>query len=157
MPFAMLELLRDLFGPRPPAASMAPDRRLVAAAALLVEAARLDGRFEAAERERIREVLQGRLGLAPEVALELLEAGERASEASVDWHGFTQAVKTGFDYEGRLQVIEMLWEVAYADGHLHDFEASLLRRVTGLLYVGDGDSGAARRRVMRRLGIEGPA
>jgi uncharacterized tellurite resistance protein B-like protein len=50
-------------------------------------------------------------------------------------------------------VIEMLWEVAYADGRLHDYEASLLRRVTGLLYVSDRDSGEARKRVLARLGL----
>jgi uncharacterized tellurite resistance protein B-like protein len=47
----------------------------------------------------------------------------------------------------------MLWEVAYADGILHDYEASLLRRVTGLLYVSDKASGAARLRVLARLGL----
>ena len=47
----------------------------------------------------------------------------------------------------------MLWEVAYADGALHDYEASLLRRVAGLLYVSDRDNGEARLRVMAKLGI----
>ena len=51
-------------------------------------------------------------------------------------------------------MIEMLWEVVYADGQLHDYEASLLRRVTGLLYVSDRDSGEARLRVMEKLGIK---
>jgi uncharacterized tellurite resistance protein B-like protein len=47
----------------------------------------------------------------------------------------------------------MLWEVAYADGRLHHMESSLIRRVAGLLYVPDQDSGAARRRVRERLGL----
>jgi uncharacterized tellurite resistance protein B-like protein len=45
----------------------------------------------------------------------------------------------------------MLWEVAYADGQLHDYEASLLRRIAGLIYVGDRESGEARKRVLARL------
>jgi len=49
--------------------------------------------------------------------------------------------------------MEMLWEVAYADGVLHDYEASLMRRVTGLIYVTDQESGAARKRVMQKLGL----
>jgi uncharacterized tellurite resistance protein B-like protein len=53
-------------------------------------------------------------------------------------------------------MIEMLWEVVYADGELHDLEASLLRRVGGLLYVSDRDRGAARMRVLNRLGIADP-
>jgi uncharacterized tellurite resistance protein B-like protein len=48
----------------------------------------------------------------------------------------------------------MLWEVAYADGTLHDYEASLLRRITGLLYVSDRESGEARKRVLARLGLQ---
>ena len=51
----------------------------------------------------------------------------------------------------------MLWEVVYADGELHDYEASLLRRVSGLLYVSDWDSGEARKRVRSRLGATGSA
>jgi uncharacterized tellurite resistance protein B-like protein len=45
----------------------------------------------------------------------------------------------------------MLWELAYADGQLHDLEASLMRRLAGLLYVSDRDSGDARKRALRRL------
>jgi len=48
----------------------------------------------------------------------------------------------------------MAWEVAYADGELHDFEANLLRRLAGLLYIEDRDSGMARKRVLDRLGLE---
>jgi hypothetical protein len=52
--------------------------------------------------------------------------------ASVEWHGFARPIKDGFDHAERVQLIEMLWEVAYADGTLHDYESSLLRRITGL-------------------------
>jgi len=47
-----------------------------------------------------------------------------------------------------------LWEVAYADGEVHDYEANLVRRVAGLLYVQDRDSGRARKRVLKRLNID---
>ena len=71
-----------------------------------------------------------------------------------EWHGFTRAIKDGFSHAERVQLIEMMWEVAYADGALHDYEASLLRRVTGLLYVSDRESGEARKRVLARLGLQ---
>jgi len=47
----------------------------------------------------------------------------------------------------------MLWEVAYADGQLHDYESNLVRRIAGLLYVPDHESGTARRRAMAKLGL----
>jgi uncharacterized tellurite resistance protein B-like protein len=55
--------------------------------------------------------------------------------------------------EERVAIIEMLWEVVYADGTLHEYEASLLRRVCGLIYVTDQDSGTARKRVLEKMGL----
>ena len=78
---------------------------------------------------------------------------ERTATESVAWQGFTRAIKDALPPEERIGVLEMLWEVVYADGRLHDYEASLLRRVAGLLYVSDRDSGEARLRVLARLGI----
>jgi uncharacterized tellurite resistance protein B-like protein len=130
------------------------EERQLAAAALLVEAARMDSDFDARERGRIDQLLQSRFGLGAEDAALLLAEAERSAAASVEWQGFTQAIKEGFDPAERIAVIEMLWEVAYADGQLHDYEASLLRRITGLLYVSDRESGEARKRVLARLGLE---
>ena len=129
------------------------EERQLAAAALMIEAARLDDDFDAGERTRIETLLQDHFSLSPDEAGELLAAGEQASSDSVEWQGFTRAIKDGFEPEERVALIEMLWEVAYADGRLHDYEASLIRRITGLLYVSDRDSGEARKRVMARLGI----
>ena len=125
----------------------------MAAAALMVEAARLDGDFMDAERDRIQKILVQHFQLTPWRAAELLALAERTATESVAWQGFTRAIKDALAPEDRIGVVEMLWEVAYADGELHDYEASLLRRVAGLLYVDDKASGEARLRVMARLGI----
>ena len=66
---------------------------------------------------------------------------------------FTRVIKDRFSEDERVRMIEMLWTGAYADRRLHDYEASLVRRVAGLIYVADRDSGAARKRVLRRLGL----
>ena len=129
------------------------EEKQLAAAALMVEAANLDDDFDADERARIEVLLQKQFSLTAAEAGELLSAGEKASSDSVEWQGFTRAVKDGFEQEERIALIEMLWEVAYADGKLHDYEASLIRRITGLLYVSDRESGDARKRVRTRLGI----
>jgi uncharacterized tellurite resistance protein B-like protein len=98
-------------------------------------------------------LVRAHFGLSFEEARDLLAEAERAASASVEWHGFTRAIKEGFDHIERVQLIEMLWEAAYADGELHDYEANLLRRIAGLLYVSDRDSGEARKRVLTRLGL----
>ena len=124
-----------------------------AVAVLMVEAARLDGHFETAERDRIQDLLARRFGLNPWAAADLVARAERTATESVAWQGFTQTIKEAMDEGERIGVLELLWEVAYADGHLHDYEASLLRRVAGLLYVSDRANGEARLRVMARMGI----
>lgn len=129
------------------------EQKQLAAAALMVEAARLDDDFDVDERARIEMLLQQHFALSASEAEELLAAGEKASSDSVEWQGFTRTIKDGFEPDERIALIEMLWEVAYADGELHDYEASLIRRITGLLYVSDRDSGEARKRVRTRLGI----
>ena len=152
----MIDRLRRLLTGRPPAAQPAAhsfEERQLAAAALMVEAATMDGALGADERVRIGRLVQERFGLSADEAVDLITEAEQAVAASVQWHGFTSAIKDGFDHAERVQLIEMLWEVVYADGQLHDYEASLLRRIAGLLYVSDRERGEARKRVLARLGI----
>ncbi len=122
----------------------------LAAAALLVEAAWLDETFDADERAGIGAILRRRFGLSEEEAETLVAAAEDAVAESVQLHGFARAVRDHFDHEERVEMVEMLWEVVYADGVLHDHEASLMRRIGGLIYVSDQERGAARKRVLAR-------
>ena len=123
----------------------------LAAAALLVEAAKLDGTFDEAERAQIAGLLEDRFGMAAADVAALIEAADEETERAGGLYGFTKEVRLNFDHEERISMIEMLWEVAYADGSLHDFESNMLRRVAGLLYVTDRESGEARKRVLNRL------
>ncbi len=129
------------------------DETQVAAVALLVEAAVMDGDFDDDERRTIARILGRQFGLEAAGVEDLIWAGKQAVERSNQLYAFTSVVKKGFDFEQRIGMIEMLWEVAYADGELHDFEASLVRRVSGLIHVPDRDSGMARKRVLKRLGL----
>ena len=70
-----------------------------------------------------------------------------------DIYKYTKVVRNSFDNAERVALMEMLWEIVYSDGELHDFEATLMRRLAGLLYVDDRESGAARKRVLEKLGV----
>lgn len=120
----------------------------LAAAALMVEAAKLDGAFEPVERERIATLLRERFDLDAGAIDTLIVAADEETELAGGLYGFTSEVRRNFDHAERVAMIEMLWAVAYADGELHDFEANLLRRVAGLLYVTDKESGEARKRAL---------
>lgn len=125
----------------------------LAACALLVEAAAMDGNIDPEEEAVIRAMAERSFGLdAAEIDTLMVEALKAQDEAN-HLIRFTRTIKDSFDEEERIGLIEMLWEVAYADGVLHDYEANLLRRIGGLIYVSDRDRGEARKRVAAKLGI----
>ncbi len=123
-------------------------------AALLVEAARMDDRFDRAERETIVRLLIERFDLGETEAAGLLAAAERAVDRSTQLFRFSQEITRTLGGEDRTRIVEMLWEVAYADGVLSASEDALIRRVAALIYVDDEARMAARQRVRRRLDID---
>lgn len=127
------------------------DEVQICAAALLVEAAWLDGEFTADERISISGALQTHFGLNEDEAASLLAEAEKVQEDAIEISRFTRAVKS-MPEEQRVQILEAMWEVVLADGELHAYEANLLRRVGGLIYVSDRENGEARLRVKARMG-----
>lgn len=132
------------------------DELHLAAAALLVYAATADADFDAAERARIEWLCQHHFSLDAAEVRALIEDAEREVDNSVQLLRFTRAIKDGFDYEARVELMEMLWDVVYADRRVEEHEAQLMRRVAGLIYVDDRDSGIARARVRARIEAERP-
>ncbi|MBY0432100.1 MAG: TerB family tellurite resistance protein [Rhodospirillales bacterium] len=125
----------------------------LAVAALLVEAALMDGHMDEAESDRIRTLLCQRFDLDEEDAARLLAQARQANAAASQLLPFTRLVKDHFSAGQRVELMEMLWEVVYTDGRLHDYESNLIRRIGGLLFVPDQETGAARKRAMARLGV----
>ena len=111
-------------------------------------------RLLTAERERIEWLCEHRFELAHDEAHALIEAAEQKVESSVQLLGFTRTIKDGFSYDERVHLMEMLWEVVYADELVEAHEASRMRQIAGLIYVDDRDSGIARSRVRTRLEAE---
>jgi uncharacterized tellurite resistance protein B-like protein len=125
----------------------------LALGAFLVEAANSDSHFDAPERAVIGKLLERRFALPPSEAGALLEAAEETAQRSAELFKFTHIIDQRPSPEER---IEMLWEVAYADGELDQFEDSLVRRLGGLIYVPDRERGMARQRVLARCGLAEP-
>jgi uncharacterized tellurite resistance protein B-like protein len=149
----MLDRLVKIFTTEHPQRHDAHELHL-AAGALLIEAASLDGHFDAQERATIGRILKDRFSLTAAEVEELMAAAEEKVRESTQLFEFTRVIGRHFSAEERIELIEMLCEVVYADGTLHDYEASLLRRVGELVYVSDRDRGDARKRAMRRLGVD---
>ena len=152
----MLDQILGFLSGTQPDADAALDQTLVAAAALLVEAARMDDHFDEGERAVIRRVLGNRFGLAEADTDKLLAAAERANHETNQLFRFTHVLVTRLSPEQRIPIIDMLWDVAYSKGTLSPEEDALIRKIAGLLYVPDRDRGLARQRALERLGRAGP-
>ena len=135
-------------------AGRSDDELELALTALLIEAAYSDDHFDEAERAVIARLVEHRFNLSPPEARRLLAASEAAATESAELFHFTRIINERLSAEARVELVEMLWEVAYADRVLNEYEDSLLRRVGGLIYVPDRERGTARQRVLQRLGLD---
>ena len=148
----MLDRLKKMFGegehdPHEPGQHTVDELHL-AAAVLLVETARMDDTIGDDERGVIVDLVRARFGLTGEEVSSVVELADEVAHNAVELSRFTRRIRDGFDHDERVEMVEMLWRVVYADGVVHDHEANLLRRVAGLLYVSDRESGEARKRAM---------
>ena len=133
-------------GARHPASFEEIDFRL-AAAALLVHVATTDNNFDEAERAKLREVLSQRFDLGAEDVDTLIESAVRADREAVDLYQFTSLLNRSFDEEERNKVVEMMFQVAYADGQLSEFEDNIVWRAAEQMHVPSRERVTIRRQV----------
>ncbi|MBI1395498.1 MAG: TerB family tellurite resistance protein [Betaproteobacteria bacterium] len=145
----MLTAIRDFFERNlDPSRSERDSERTIeiATAALLLEMLRMDGDIDAAERATILQAVRSRFGLTPEQADELFALAERQASQATDYFQFTSLLNRHFSAEQKVQMIEQMWRVAYADEELSAWEQHLVRKVAELLYVPHADYIAAKLR-----------
>lgn len=140
--------LRGLFGQpaRIGAADPSEHDLQLATAVLLVEVMRSDADFAAAERTAIVNALRDKFALDSDETARLIELAESRSETAFDFQHFTSMLNKGFSLKQKVRVIEYLWRVAYADGHVNDYEQHVMRKIADLLYIPHGDYIAAKER-----------
>ena len=148
----MLDRLKKMFGadetdPSEPGQHTVDELHL-AAAVLLIETARMDDTIGDEERGVIVDLVRARFELSTEEVSSVIELADEVAHNAVELSRFTRRIRDDFDHEERIEMVEMLWRVVYADGIVHDHESNLLRRVAGLLYVSDRESGEARKRAI---------
>ena len=135
----MLAALKNLFGDLASgdkhSSHFADNDYRVAAAALLIHAALIDGNMSEAEREKLRAVIKQRFELDDAATSELIEQATTAEHDAVDLYHFTSILNRTLDEAGRRRMVEMMWEVSYADGGITEFEDNLIWRAADLLLV----------------------
>lgn len=131
---------------------MSPAAKQLAAAALLVEAARRDNEFTEGERDSIKRVVTEHFALSGGEASDLLTLAEERQKVPMGESIFTREVAQGFGPKEKEQVIEMIWEIALGDGQLHRLEATMIDILAQEIGVSAAQSAAAKERAAARLG-----
>ena len=140
---AMLKSLKELFGALLPPSAAAPlgavEHTLqLATAVMLIEVMRADTHFDAAERRAVIDALRTKFALADDEVERLIELAEQARRDATDWFEFTSHINAHFDMAAKIRMVEFMWRVAYADGHLSEHERHTLWRLSDLLHVPHG-------------------
>jgi uncharacterized tellurite resistance protein B-like protein len=119
----------------------AEDDYRLAAAAMLVHAAAIDGEMSQSERDKLHAVIMQRF------ALDDATKATAAEHEAVDLYHFTHQLNRALDEDGRAKIVEMMWEIVYADGQRDELEDNLIWRAADLLGVSAHERIALRRRV----------
>jgi uncharacterized tellurite resistance protein B-like protein len=128
----------------------ADDDYRLAAAALLVHAGAIDGEMSQSEQDKLRAVIKQRFNLDDAATAELIEKATAAEHQAVDLYHFTHLLNRALDEEGRARVVEMMWEIVYADGQRDELEDNLLWRAADLLGVSPRERIELRQRIAQK-------
>jgi len=119
-------------------------RQQVAVAALLIEASRLDGHYDAVEQGTVVRLLRDTLKLPADQARTLLALAEARQANTYDNWIFCEAIKKGYSTAERIDIVKHLWEVALVDGHLHRLETLMIDGVAKELGLSESDAATAK-------------
>ena len=122
----------------------------VATAALLLEMASADFDVHDSELAAVASSIQQHFKLTREETDALISLAAEEAEQATCYYDFTRLINNGFNAEQKVKVIELMWEVAYADDSLQKYEEALVRKVADLIYVPHSDFIAAKHRVLKR-------
>ena len=130
-----------------PAHEYGEDDYRLAAASLLVHTANIDGNISEAERVRLHDVIKQRFALDDIATDRLVEEATEADAKAIDLYQFTTRLNRALDDTGRIRLVEMMWQIVYADGAVTEFEDNLIWRAADLLHVSREQRIALRARV----------
>ena len=118
---------------------------------LMIEAANSDGEIDNNEIKKITLVLKNSFEEDPaEISFYLNKAIENRHNSKSLFY-YTSKINKNYSDQKKLILIETLWEIVLSDGRVHDYESSLIRRLSGLLYISDVAAGNARKRALNKI------
>lgn len=147
----MINLLKNILNNKDSKEEKEDNKDLELLCGLMIEAAYTDGQIDNYELNKIKLSLINIFGAdLNEVDLVIKEAINN-KDNSKSLHHYTSYINKNFTDEKKLHLIEVLWEIVLSDGEVHDFESNLIRRLAGLLYISDVNSGNAKKRALDKI------
>ena len=119
-------------------------------AALLIHAAKIDNNYTNYEKEIIKKALIDLNLVKIDETEKLLKTAEEKEKQSNQIIEFTKEIKK-HPIEFRLKIVEILWKIVYSDSASDSYESNLIRRVCGLLYISDKDSGIIKEKIRNSI------
>lgn len=147
----MLGTIKQFFdkhiGLRPAMPASDSEQRLrIATSAILIEMTRADFEVTPEELASVAKALETTFTISPAETQELLRLAEQEAQHATDFYQFTSLINRSFNAEEKTQIIELMWQVAYADGRADKYEDHLVRKIAGLLHVPHREFIAAKQR-----------
>jgi uncharacterized tellurite resistance protein B-like protein len=128
----------------------------LAATALLIHVISLDGQPTEIEKRKLHSLIESRFGLNPGTADQLIRSATLVEGEAVDLYHFTSVIMRSVNEHGRLRIIEMMWELVYADGRVSEFEDNAVWRAADLLGISSRDRIDLKHRVAARQSAAAP-
>ena len=119
---------------------------MLATAALLIEISRADSVITPEETETITNAVRKTFSLTEKETEELIEMAEVQVKEAVSFYQFTHLINKGFSYEKKLHLIDLLWQVVFADSEMEKHEEYFVRKIADLLHVSHRDLISAKHR-----------
>ena len=119
----------------------------LACATLMVELTVADEQMDESEKATLKQILRKQFSLDEQALEELWELAQSEARDATSLYQFTSLINEHYDYEAKVQLLEHLWQVAYADGRIDPYEDNLIRKLAELLYLSHSDFIRAKRRV----------
>ena len=147
----MINLLKNILNNKNLKDDEEDSKNLELICGLMIEAAFTDGKIEESELKKIKFSLVNVFDEDTEEVDLVLDEAIKNKNNSKSLHYYTSFINKNFDEGKKLLLIEALWEIVLSDGEIHDYESNLIRRLAGLLYISDVNSGNARKRALDKI------
>jgi uncharacterized tellurite resistance protein B-like protein len=108
-------------------------------ASLIIEVALADKVFDESEINLLKNMLLETYSLKLDDANELIANAEKTVNESTSLYGYTREVNDNFDYQSKLDLLDQLWRMAFADGNIDKYEEHVVRKISDLIHISHND------------------